>query len=186
MHAALCSYGGRVPDVARIPTRLRRARFKSPRFAPWAHLANSTILPEAAAKLLSKRDHEQHHQSNMHEQHPASQKFLLRCHSCNATSDMQQRTLYRHGKCIHITCKFCKKGASAAKWFCKCGTAWIACPLCRSFGFSCQSRRLKRALASLATIGTIPHPQPPPPEKAPPASPGFCGFSGSGQTSEEE
>ena len=41
LHAALCSYSGRVPTASLIPTRLRSARFKSPRFSPWAHLATS-------------------------------------------------------------------------------------------------------------------------------------------------
>ena len=76
LHAALCSYSGRVPDATRIPTRLRSARFKSPRFAPWAHLANSSILPDAAAKLLSMHNHEQQHgiQNIVH-----TQGFMLCC-----------------------------------------------------------------------------------------------------------
>ena len=65
LHAALCSYGGKVPSAARIPSRLRSGRFKPPRFAPWHHLANSSILPEAASRLLTKYKHEHQHLSQM-------------------------------------------------------------------------------------------------------------------------
>ena len=47
LYAALCSYGSKVPCIARIPLRLRSARFHAPKFAPWQHLAKAPILPEA-------------------------------------------------------------------------------------------------------------------------------------------
>ena len=166
-----------MPCAARLPARLRSARFKSPKFAPWAHLANSTLVPDAATRLLTKCNHEQQHHQD------APKEFLLRCHSCNATNDMLHRTLYQHGRCMHVVCKHCTKGAAAARWICKCGNAWIACPLCRPLGFACRSSRRKRGSASLPTIGTTPIP-PPPQKKASHAlfCACFCELSGSGQT----
>ncbi len=82
---------------------------------------------------------------------------------------------------MHIYCKHCSKGATAARWHCKCGIAWIACPLCRPLGFACQSRRRARGSASLASSSTIP--QPPPPKKRrllPSFAPGSVGFRGRG------
>ncbi len=108
LHAAICSYSGRVPSASLVPTRLRSARYKSPKFAPWEHLVPTKALADAATRLLDNHSIGQHRQHRQHhEQQLANQGFLLRCHSCNATSDMQHRTLYRHGKCIHVVCKHC-------------------------------------------------------------------------------
>ena len=147
LHAALCSYSGRVPSATLVPARLRSARFKAPRFSPWEFLATTSALPDAATRLLSSQsvEHDQD-QQHYHEQ-LSRQWFLLRCHWCKAASDMQHRTLYMHGTCKHLVCCHCKKGASAAKWQCECGVPWVTCTRCRPLGFLCRSGRLKRLMA---------------------------------------
>ena len=62
---------------------------------------------------------------------------------------MAHRTLYKHKACMHIICNACGRGASAAKWLCDCGSAWIACQSCRPIGFLCKSSRRKRGGTSL-------------------------------------
>ena len=62
---------------------------------------------------------------------------------------MAHRTLYKHKACMHIICNACGRGASAAKWLCDCGSAWIACQSCRPIGFQCRSIRRKRGGTSL-------------------------------------
>ena len=118
----------------------------------------------------------------MQHNHDVPKEFLLRCHLRNATSDMLHRTLYRHSKCLHIVCRHCMKGASAARWLCKCGIAWIACPLCRPLGFACLSSRRKRGSANLASIGTTTIPPPPPKRRRLLPSPiGSADFRGRGK-----
>ena len=70
---------------------------------------------------------------------------------------MQHRTLYRHGKCIHVVCKHCQKGASAAKWLCECSIAWIACAHCRPLGSYVYLCASKGSLPPLI-LGPLPPP----------------------------
>ena len=147
LHAAICSYSSKVKGAERIPLRLRSAIFKAPRFAPWQGLVQPEILPNAAQRLL-KTDTS----STMHDGQPATtmqhtgahREFWLQCRSCNRKSNMAHRTLYKHNTCMHIICNACGRGASAAKWLCDCGRAWIACQSCRPAGFLCKSSRLRR------------------------------------------
>ena len=98
LHAALCSYSGRVPSASLIPTRLRSARLKSPRFAPWAHLGTFRALHDAATRVLSNHDvTSEHDQLQLHE-HLTQHGLLLHCPWCNVASDMRQRNMYDRGK----------------------------------------------------------------------------------------
>ena len=214
LHAALCSYGGKVRSAERIPLRLRSAQFKAPRFAPWQHLVQAAILPEAALRLIARDNkmypehvnvatitrneqqsdhaslpdaasrllnkHKHENQSNMPVHLIDCKEFLLSCRSCNATSDMLHKTLYRHGKCLYIYCRHCHKGATAAKWSCGCGRAWIACPRCRPIGFSCKAKARKRGSASLTSSGTAPHPPPTPKRRRSRPTIGSADFRGRG------
>ena len=175
LHAALCAHGGKVHSAARIPLRLRSTHFKAPRFAPWQHLVQAAILPEAAKRLIARGSKMQQVLGNdatissydqqlasdarrstdrhMHHVHSATQQvcattdapneFLLQCRSCNVKSNLARRTLYSRGKCMHIICHACGKGASAARWLCNCGSAWIACQNCRPIGFQCRSSTVR-------------------------------------------
>ena len=153
LHAAICSYGSRVKSAERIPLRLRSATFKAPRFAPWQCLVQPAILPTAAQRLikldtLSKMHPD--HRATTNNTTDAPREFWLQCRFCQTKSTLACRTLYQRGTCMHIVCHACGKGASAAKWLCDCGSAWIACQSCRPLGFQCRSSRRKRGGTSLA------------------------------------
>ena len=148
LHAALCAYSARVPSVAKVPKRLRSARFKAPRFAPWDHLACKAPLVDAATRAVRKKVHDM--QCDSTDTNKSSMKlkeaFLLQCPRCKATADARHKNLYKHSKCCGIRCASCCATITSSKWHCVHGTAWIACHMCRSTGFLCKKTCFKGTL----------------------------------------
>ena len=138
LHAALCSYSAKVPSTSKVPKRLRSARFKAPRFAPWDHLINREWMDSAANRYVTKHRHGvQCNNTSSNTSNHLNQAFLLECPRCNAIVDSRQRNLYKNGKCNGLHCRSCSATTTSAKCYCTHGIEWIACHLCRPQGFLC-------------------------------------------------
>jgi hypothetical protein len=142
IHAGLCSYGAKVPSTSQLPTKLRNAKLKLPRFAPWEHLREHSFpLFEMSARYINRSDVER----SIHNQTISHEGFWLRCPQCNDTRDLRSITLYRGNSVCRIRCIMCKHTCTSKKWTCLHALPWIACAACRPAGFLCKTpARLKR------------------------------------------
>ena len=146
LHAAICAYSARVPNASQIPVRLRSARFKPPRFAPWEHLVFRSLPLQGIANrhiLTGTSQSKQHYHSNMK---GAARSLWLSCPKCAAIRDVRNLTLQHDTKTMAIRCKTCKQTCTSHKWLCPCMKAWSECPACRPIGFACSApiRIIKR------------------------------------------
>jgi len=105
IHAGLCSYGAKVPSTSQLPTKLRNAKLKLPRFAPWEHLREHSFpLFEMSARYINRSYVER----RIHNQTISYEGFWLRCPQCNDTRDLRSITLYRGNSVCRIRCIMCK------------------------------------------------------------------------------
>ena len=146
LHAALCAYSARVPNVSHIPGKLRSARFRPPKFAPWEHLVFGSHPLQGIAKRYISSCERQSNKQSFDIEKGAARSLWLSCPKCSATRDVRNLTLQRDDRTMAIRCKTCKHTCTSHKWQCPCGMVWSACPACRPRGFACRApmRAIKR------------------------------------------